>query len=136
MGVGRVENLVKNSDKTPEERVAQARKAGIASGVAKRKKKTLQELAQMIMAIPATDPKLVAQMDAAGIPKEFQTAGAEMVMAVQNKTIQKGNHDALKVIRDTAGEVPIQRVAVATTDDLRTLSEADLRAALDGANAD
>lgn len=129
-------NLKANTDRTPSERQELARKAGQASGAARRKKRSLQEWAQVMMQIPATDPKLIAMMDAAGIPKEEQTAGAEMLLAVQNKTIQKGNHDALKVIRDTAGEVPVQRVAIGNADDLRTLSEADLRAAVDGAYSD
>lgn len=37
------QNLIKNSDRTPKQRKAQAKKAGIASGIARREKKTLRE---------------------------------------------------------------------------------------------
>ena len=134
---GNPQNLIKpTKDQTAEERQESARKAGQASGVARRRKRSLQEVAQMVLQLPSTDPKVIAAMDAAGIPEDARTTATEMVLAVANKTKSKGDHEALKVLRDTAGEVPIQRVAVATTDDLRTLSEADLRAALDGASSD
>jgi len=49
MPPGNINNLVPNEERTPEERRANARKAGQASGVARRKKADLRKAAQQIL---------------------------------------------------------------------------------------
>lgn len=49
MPPGNINNLVPNEDRTPEERRANARKAGMASGAARRRKADLRKAAQQIL---------------------------------------------------------------------------------------
>lgn len=49
MPPGNINNLVPNEDRTPEERRANARKAGQASGAARRRKADLRKAAQQIL---------------------------------------------------------------------------------------
>lgn len=85
------ENLIKNSDKTPKERQEQARKAGIASGKAKRARKTLKEELLLLLAQGDTQNKM------------------SLAMIEQALT---GNVKAFETIRDTIGEKPIDKQEV------------------------
>ena len=49
MGTGRKENLINPKDRTSEELRAMTRKGGIASGEARRRKKTMREALEMLM---------------------------------------------------------------------------------------
>lgn len=49
------QNLIKNSERTPKQRKAQAIKAGIASGIARREKKNLRERLLLIAQEIVTD---------------------------------------------------------------------------------
>ena len=48
-------NLVPNSARTPSERRENASKAGIASGVSRRRKKSLKQKMQLLLSLPAAD---------------------------------------------------------------------------------
>lgn len=48
-------NLVPNSARTPSERRENASKAGIASGKARRRKKSLKQKMQLLLSLPAAD---------------------------------------------------------------------------------
>lgn len=48
-------NLVPNSARTPSERRENASKAGIASGVSRRRKKRLKQKMQLLLSLPAAD---------------------------------------------------------------------------------
>jgi len=61
------ENLIPNSARTPEERKELARKMGIASGVSRRRKKSLREAADLLMSMPVSDKKLRAKLKAMGL---------------------------------------------------------------------
>jgi len=79
--VANEKNLVSNDDRTPVERRENARKAGIASGAARRQKRALSELAKMIAEAPASakDTQKLAQI---GIVEENATNNARVVAAV------------------------------------------------------
>ena len=51
-------NLIPNSERTPSERRENARKAGKASGVARREKKALKTTLEMLLSMPIEDGKL------------------------------------------------------------------------------
>lgn len=86
-------NLIPNSERTPGERREMARKGGIASGQARRQKKTLSELAKMIAENPAPTAakKKLTKM---GISDEDANNNACIVAAVYDKAI-KGNMQAV-----------------------------------------
>jgi PBSX family phage terminase large subunit len=86
-------NLIPNSERTPSELREMARKGGIASGQARRQKKTLSELAKMIAENPAPTAakKKLTKM---GISDEDANNNACIVAAVYDKAI-KGNMQAV-----------------------------------------
>ena len=50
-----VQNLKSNSERTPAERRKQAQKAGKASGVSRRRRKSIQEIAEMVAKLPLSE---------------------------------------------------------------------------------
>ena len=90
------ENLVANSDRTPEERKRIATLGGKASGAARKKRKALRELLEIAL-----------QTEVSG----DQTA-AEAVTAALIQKAMDGDTKAFEVIRDTVGEKPTERSQV------------------------
>ena len=82
---GNINNLIKNEDLTPEQRRENARKAGLASAEAKKKRKTLRE---ELLALLKTE--------------KYQ----ERISLSLIKQALDGNTKAFEVIRDTVGEKP------------------------------
>ena len=50
-------NLIANSDRTPEERKEIARRGGIASGKARRRKRSMKEAADLYLSLPVADKR-------------------------------------------------------------------------------
>lgn len=79
-----------------------ARKAGIASGIAKREKADLRRLCKMWME------------EEVGTDKDGQPiTGGQMMVRVAVKEIAKGNPRFWELLRDTAGFKPVDKVMVA-----------------------
>lgn len=107
-----IENLMSpeelNARKTPEERRESARKAGIASGEAKRRKKTMRETLEAVLAMQVGDGK---STDIEAITKFAQLKGKnitvqEAMIIAQAQKALKGDLAALQFIRDTMGQKP------------------------------
>lgn len=92
------QNLLKPEDLTPSQRRANASKAGKASGEARRKKKLLRECLEILLEKEMTDKK-----------GETMT-GAEALSAKLFSEAMKGNVKAFEVLRDTAGQKPVEKV--------------------------
>jgi len=97
--------LVPNEARTPEERRENARKAGIASGKARREKADLKRQLQVFL-------EAEAGKDKNGDPM----TGAEMMVKVAVKEMAKGNPKFWELIRDTAGFKPVDKVQVSEVD--------------------
>lgn len=82
-------NLVSLADRTTEEQREIARKGGIASGEARRRKKTLKE-------------ELIALL-------ETNDNNNKISVAILNKALN-GDIQAFTTIRDTIGEKPVDKV--------------------------
>ena len=81
-----------NARLTPEQRRENASKAGIASGEARRRKKTLRELIELYGSEPsAAEPNLTND---------------EKLILAQYRQAAKGDTKAATFIRDTKGEKP------------------------------
>lgn len=63
----RMANLVPNSERTPEQRRENARKAGIASGKARRERKTLVEALKQVLYEPIQEGSELTRLDAISI---------------------------------------------------------------------
>lgn len=74
--------------KTGREQVEIARKGGIASGVARRKKKTLRELASIIAAAPVESSATRKKLAKMGFEEEDMTNDALVTQALFNKALE------------------------------------------------
>ena len=85
------QNLNSNNERTPSERRENARKAGKASGEARRKRKTLRE-------------ELLALLET----KQYQ----EKISLAMLEKASRGDTKAFEVIRDTIGEKPSDKLEI------------------------
>ena len=100
---GKIENLVPTTALTEEERRAMASRAGKASGKARRQKRTLRELAEIIGSMPTKNPKTIAIMEKAGFKPEEMTNDMATMLAMQLKS-QAGDVSAAKLLAEMRGQ--------------------------------
>lgn len=104
--MARGDKLRSTNKMTPEELREFSRKGGKASGVAKRKQKTLKELANLILSkTPQRKIKKFIQENIPGIEDEDITYKTAMMFG-QIKAAIDGNTRAFKQIQLTIGEEP------------------------------
>lgn len=105
------ENLIPNEERTPEERRENARKAGKASGVARRRKKAMRQAAAELLNMNISDSKaevtnaIKQRLRAFGYDPEGATFQDAMLVGVMMRAL-KGDVRASEFIRDTAGNNP------------------------------
>ena len=95
-----IDNLIPNENRTPEERRENARKAGIASGAARREKKRRGEVLKEIMNTKVTDPKMLAFLEKMGIHKSDPTYEDLVNARATMNTALKGNMQDLQRAND------------------------------------
>lgn len=86
------------SKQSREEAVKNGTKGGIASGEARRKKRDLRLAIEMLL-----------ETDIKGKDGEIKS-GAEAIAIAQFKKALKGDTKAFEVLRDTAGQKPVEKV--------------------------
>ena len=86
------------SEQSPEEASINGRKGGIASGKARREKADLRKMCQMVL-----------EMDVKGKDGTIKS-GAEAITLAQLRKALKGDAKAYEVLRDTAGQKPVDKV--------------------------
>ena len=86
------QNLIPNSERTPSELREMARNGGLASGEARRKRKTLKEELLLMLSDGETQQSVT--------------------LALIEKAMS-GDTKAFEVIRDTIGEKPVDKVMIA-----------------------
>lgn len=101
-------NLIPLDKRTKDEQREIAKAGGRASGKARRRKRTLQEAAQLILNAPANQ-KHTEIMKACGIPENACTNGMAIVATAVMKAAD-GDLKAAEFVRDTAGENPRIRI--------------------------
>ncbi|MBQ8075504.1 MAG: hypothetical protein IJ237_05915 [Oscillospiraceae bacterium] len=116
--------------KTAEERREQARKAGIASGEARRKKRALRDLLTDMLGAELSDEDEVKKtLEAMGIEASQEAAiGLAMIQKAR-----KGEVEAARFLRDSSGQkisegIKLETVNDTDTIDLSHLSNAELTA--------
>lgn len=107
-------NLIQNIKRTPSERRENAQKAGIASGKARRQKRTFMELAKILLSVKVgkDEYKKLSQEFIKELKKEDKDIDIDNKTYMLLKQIQKakdGDTKAFEVVRDTAGEAPITK---------------------------
>ena len=109
------QNLVRNEDRTPEQRRKNAAKAGKASAAKRRERKAMQEIARIVLDMPL-EPGEVEEIEGLSFedcPDANLTLGQAAVLAVAKKA-KRGDVQALVFLRDTAGEKPVDKVEVSS----------------------
>jgi len=114
------QNLIPQSEKSPEERSRIARMGQIASTEAKRRKKTFREAMEAILEKEVLDKN--------GNKIDLLTA----ISAKQIEKAGKGDTKAFEVIRDTIGQKPVERVEITEWD---TKIAGEIEAYVDGRKA-
>ena len=106
--------------RTGKQQVEIARQGGIASGIARREKKSLREAMQVLM-------------DADLTGKDGKTmTGTEAMAAKAFQAALKGDWKAWELVRDTAGQKPVDKVqSTQTVVDMSAFSTEEIKAMLD-----
>ena len=136
-------NLVQytNPSLSPEERQERARKAGIASGEARRKRRLMRDtlLDILVADIPEDETEMLKALTRAGVPATIQSA---ICYAAAAKAM-KGDVEAGRFVRDSIGERPVDGLAIGSMEDLEmghvdlsSLSNAQLEALIAKARRD
>lgn len=94
---------------TSEEAREVGRKGGIASGVARRNKRTLKEDLEILMGRQVADPKLKKTLaKIAGIDEKAEMTNQEAVNIALFGALLKGNVKAFELIQATLGQAPLK----------------------------
>ena len=95
-----------NDNLTPVRSKAEAtergRAGGIKSGEARRKKRTMREIAKLVGEMPVTDPKMLAALHAAGFQDPITNDDAAFFGLIRKA--QSGDAAALKLLGEYRGE--------------------------------
>lgn len=135
MGKLNLENLTPFSKDDVEKARAAGRKGGVASGEAKRRKRTFRELIELVMTMDVDDPEVHARLTSLGLDPTHDMA---ITMAAVRKA-ENGDIEATRYLRDTKGEKPTEALNLNLDKpikamDLSQLSDAELEALADRAD--
>lgn len=110
---GRVENLIPFNKRTEEERRELAAKAGVASGISRKKKKDMREQAKAYLQseVPTTQKTLRTVMKNMGVDDEDMDYSMA-ILSMMVKEAAKGNVKAAAFLRDTAGFTPTENLNI------------------------
>ncbi|MBR5202920.1 MAG: hypothetical protein IKW45_06615 [Clostridia bacterium] len=106
MGKKREDNLIPNNQRSPNEVRDNGRKGGIASGEARRRKKTLREFANIVNSLPLSNTSRATLPS--GIKDEQATYQMGFVFMVYQKAI-KGDTRAMKLWIDLSNTLEEER---------------------------
>ena len=96
-------NLIPNSERTPEERREIATAGGKASGVSRRRKRSLKEAADLYLSLPVSDRRVWNKIARRGVdPDDIDNQMAMIIGLTMAATA--GDAKAAKVIVDLLGE--------------------------------
>ena len=125
------QNLIPNCERTPEERQEIARAGGIASGEARRRRKTFAETLRKALAGEVDIDEEKARLQALG----YDGSWMDLLSQAQLDKAAKGDTEAFRAVRDTIGEKPRDGLEIGNLDgqplatvDLRSMSDEQLRA--------
>ena len=107
MGTGK-ENLVPFSERTEEEQREIAQKGGIASGKARRRKRTMKDAAQLILQLPVSAEQ-AALLQKYGVA-ESDCTNLMLIMAKAVQMAADGDLKAAEFVRDILGENPQYKI--------------------------
>lgn len=104
------ENLIPFNERTEDEQRELARKGGIASGEARRRKKAFKDLFEQILA------ERGGTLDGREVTRKEMLAAKALNMMQGDGITDRDFIKAFEFVRDTIGERPIERVMIAEVD--------------------
>lgn len=113
-------NIIPNSERTPEERREIAAAGGRASGVSRRRKKSLREAAELYLSLPVADKRTWNRLAREGVEPEDVDNQMAIIAGLALKAM-KGDSRAAKVLFDLIG--PEEASASDSPVESMTLSE-------------
>lgn len=96
------QNLIPNENRTPEERRENARKAGIASGEARRAKRDRHQRIKDLFALAVKDPKIKDNLAKMGIDVTDADLETAMDARVAVELLRKGDYKAWQAMKTEA----------------------------------
>lgn len=96
------DNLVPLSERTKTEQRRIATAGGKASGVARRQKRTMREIAEMVATMELKDPKMLAALHAAGFKDPITNDDAAFFGLIRKA--QTGDPSAMKLLAEMRGQ--------------------------------
>lgn len=105
------QNLVRNEDRTPSERRENARRAGVASGEARRKKKAFKDALIALLEIEKKDGKTYQDAVVVGLVKRSATGdprAIELLLRIIGETPEgsSAQEQALQKAHELLGGIP------------------------------
>lgn len=88
-----------NSRRTREQHSEDSRRAGIASGVSRRRKKSLREAAELYLSLPVANRRAWNKISAEGVDPDDIDNQMAMIIGLTQKAV-KGDAKAAKIIVD------------------------------------
>ena len=111
MGTGRKQNLINPKDRTSEELREMTRKGGIASGEARRRKKTMREALEMLMYKCELPEQTKQMLKAEGVSEEDFNHQMVITRSLIAKA-ESGDVQAYNAICAMIGEKPAEKLDV------------------------
>lgn len=130
-------NLIKTSDLTPSERREIARKAGIASGKARRERRDMKKSLEILLNLSIKKGAVIDPNDAETLTdiKSKNLTVQEAILVAQIQKALKGDLKSAEFLRDTSGQKPVDKKDIKqeiinpfeglSTDELRKLASDD-----------
>lgn len=110
------QNLIPNSERSPEELRRITSAGGRASGVSRRRKRDLREAAELYLSLPVTDKRQLTKLSKAGVETEDADNQMAIVAGLAMKAM-RGDAKAAKVLFDLLPEQAESMQAAAQEDD-------------------
>ena len=98
------QNLIPNSQRTPEELREITRKGGIASGIARRQKKTLSQIGDMIGGLSIKSEETREKLKNAGISDDDMISDVLSLFELSKKA-NKGDPKAIELLAKLRGQL-------------------------------
>lgn len=111
------QNLIPYSERSESEARENGRKGGIASGVSRRRKRSLKEAADLFLSLPVTDTKTYNKMVLAGVDPDDIDYQMAVVIGMTTKAIV-GDAKAAKVLIEMLGGTKEEEAQQNTLDKL------------------
>lgn len=99
------QNLIPMDRRTEEEARELGRSGGIASGISRRRKKSLREAADLYLSLPVSDRKKWNKISEEGVDPEDIDNQMAMIIGL-TQAAMRGDAKAAKIVVDLIGEKP------------------------------